>query len=136
MYSREVFESLRPGAPSVLRTEKEGLMLRFRSASTLSEVEGLTKLKDDVNILIRSLRKKIFSALAGSLRNDLEIAIVRLQPSLALLKQKLGRLTTHGVGFSGSGPALFVLAEDRKKAESLKSALNKEYRRVFVVGTF
>ncbi len=116
VYTAEVFETL---------------AVESRQAPNLK----LTKIGSDVNILIRTLKKNDVPKVGRLLSNDLERAMLRLCPNLSYLKDKMRHLNTKGVGFSGSGPAIFGLTESQKEAEVLRSALKKTYSQVFVVST-
>ena len=117
MYTRKVFEHLN---------------LRHTAAPT----NMLTKQSDNVNILIRHLRKKDLKAVSSRLCNDLEISVFQLCPKLRKLKATIRKLGAIGVSLSGSGPSIFALTDSQKQAEFLKSILKKRYSRVFVVGTY
>lgn len=109
MYSREVFR---------------GVNLR------------LTKKKDDVNILIRALRKNDLEKAGHFLLNDLETRILELAPDLGRLKTKLLDFKPQGIAFSGSGPSLYGITRSRKEAEEIQSAFQRREHEVFVVRTF
>ncbi len=97
----------------------------------------LTKKKVSVNILIHALRKNSVSLAARYLKNDLERAAFCIQPSLLKLKDKLKSLGVEGVTLSGSGSALFGLADSQNEAERLKKEIkNKLEAEVFVVKTW
>ncbi len=99
----------------------------------------LTKQNDDVNILIRSLRKNDITTIGRLLFNDLESTIVKLFPALYDLKKGLLGMNTKGVSFSGSGPAVFGLTQTEQEAEDMKAMLQKQYAQcaqVFAVRTF
>ncbi len=150
LYAKDVFENLQWS--SELERKQEGNnknITEFLPVNTLSEDsitvenplsgigvnEGLTKPNSDVNILTRSLRQKDFSTIGNLLRNDLERAIIRLCPDLQTLKKELKQLNVKGVAFSGSGPAIFGLTQDKRQADELKEMLKKVYPQVFVVRT-
>ena len=95
----------------------------------------LTNPSDDVNILIRALRKNDLSQAGHFLANDLETTIVRLYPTLSHLKNKIKEFEVPGAIFSGSGPSFFGLANSLSEAKNLKRILNRRYTRVFVVKT-
>ena len=95
----------------------------------------LTNQNMNVTILLPYLRKNNVKALGQALFNDLESAIVAIDPRLSSLKNRLFRLRPSGVCFSGSGPSIFVLAPSFSCAQQLKALLRKRYDRVFVVQT-
>lgn len=96
----------------------------------------LTKTNDDVNIFTRSLKKSDISVIGGLLRNDLEIPIIKLVPDLRKFKDYMMALKAQGVSFSGSGPAMFGLTENRERAEEMMGVLQKQFSQVFAVRTF
>ncbi len=95
----------------------------------------LTKRVDNVNILIHYLRKNCLKEAGVLLHNDLESSILRLQPQLKTLKERLQKWPVLGVCFSGSGPSLFGLTRNKQDAERIRLALSKIYKQVFVVTT-
>lgn len=95
----------------------------------------LTKIRSDVNILIRSLRKNDIFKVGQLLSNDLEPAIFDVCPSLDKLRAKMKNFNMLGAGFSGSGPSLYGLVETKKEADTLRSDLKRHYSQVFVVRT-
>lgn len=95
----------------------------------------LTKINDDVNMLIHHLRRKNLLKAGHFLVNDLETRIFRLYPNLAKLKVRLNSLNAKGVLISGSGSSIFGLTDSVQQAEMLKDVLNKYYSQIFVVRT-
>jgi len=95
----------------------------------------LTKKDDDVNILIRHLRRKDLTGVSNSLLNDLESSTFRLCPNIIRIKKSIENLSKRGAVLSGSGPAVFGLAESRQQAENMKSVLARRYSQVFIVRT-
>lgn len=96
----------------------------------------LTKIADDVNMLIRALRRHKLSLLSKCLFNDFEDSLIRTYPGLLKIKNRLRDLGGWGVSFSGKGPAIFSLMKSRKEALRLKRRLAKAGYRVFAVKTF
>ncbi len=110
--------------------------VKVYSSQAFSDVKlQLTKQNDDVNILIRALRREDRIFCGRLLRNDLETAIIRSRPRLSGLKNRMKALANEGVSFSGSGPAIFGIARSRKTAEQNAKKLSHHYKRVFVVKT-
>lgn len=149
VYSREVFGALRlrQGPFLAPATSPQSPRKGVRRAPT----NILTKAGDDVNILTpleksvkgqdfltgltRALRKGDLPRIGSLLSNDLETTIVRLHPNLSKIKNRLEILKAVGVVFSGSGPAVFGLAESSRQAHTLKAILSKKYAQVFAVCT-
>jgi 4-diphosphocytidyl-2-C-methyl-D-erythritol kinase len=96
----------------------------------------LTKKRDDVNIWLPFLGKSNLYSISAGLSNDLEPAILSLQPHLGRLKEKLIDAGAVGVCFSGSGPSVFALAESQKHALSIQAKFDKRFAQVFVVSTY
>ncbi|MBF0486219.1 MAG: 4-(cytidine 5'-diphospho)-2-C-methyl-D-erythritol kinase [Candidatus Omnitrophica bacterium] len=103
--------------------------------SWAGSVDSLTKVNDDVRILICSLRKSDVKGAGKNLMNDLEPAIITLEPRLKELKTKLLKEEVAGVAFSGSGPSIFALAFTRRAALRLKKKYAPRYAQTFVVKT-
>jgi 4-diphosphocytidyl-2-C-methyl-D-erythritol kinase len=96
---------------------------------------GLTKVSDNVNLLLRSLRKKDIGACGRYLYNDLEKPILALRPDFAAIKASMTAFGVPGVCFSGSGPSVYALMPDKKSAAALALWMARSHRQVFVVGT-
>ena len=96
----------------------------------------LTRRNDNVNILIRHLRKNDIFDLSHLIENDLESVIIRQAPQLLRLKEKLKSLDIHGGMVSGSGPAVFGLLPGKKEGMKFKSVLQKRFSQVYLVRTF
>lgn len=145
VYSREVFENFKGGDNPNLKTEGLTNQLtlsispsgeyaenRFRGLSADTNV--LTKQNPDVNILT-ALRKKELQQVNCLLFNDLEKTIISLKPPLLKAKNRLSKLLSGKVIFSGSGPAFFGLTVSRAQAMRLRQILKRRYSQVYVVRT-
>lgn len=95
----------------------------------------LTKVNDNVNILIHNLKKDNVLEVGRLLANDLETVVFRLSPRLKKLKKRLKSLNTKGVMISGSGPSVFGLTMTKREAEAIKAVLSRRFAQVFVVKT-
>ena len=95
----------------------------------------LTNKRDDVNILIHSLKEKDINKSSRFLLNDLEYSILTIAPGLDNVRKRLKSLGVKGVSFSGSGPSVFGLTNSEQEAKNLCDALKKRYEQVFVVST-
>ncbi len=124
IYSRDVYAGLKMQATGGIPKSKDK-----------EDTNLLTKPMDNVNILIRQLKKSSFSLVGKGLSNDLEKPIARIHPPLLKLKERLKSLKTQGVMISGSGPCVFALVESQQEAKRLKTALLKQFKRVFVAQT-
>ncbi len=95
----------------------------------------LTNKDPNVNILIRCLRKNNIFNIGQLLSNSLEPSILTIRPQLSYLKQKINKLNTLGVCFSGSGPSVFGVTLSEKEARTAARILRRQYAQVFVVST-
>ena len=96
----------------------------------------LTKKNDDVNILIRNLRKNNINDVYALLRNDLEAVVMRFCPQVLRLKERLKLFDSQGFMVSGSGPSVYGLMESEQQARLVAKKIAKVYSQVFVVRTF
>jgi 4-diphosphocytidyl-2-C-methyl-D-erythritol kinase len=97
---------------------------------------GLTKPVGDVNIILRSLRKRDPVGVGAGLFNDLEPPILGLKPHLGKLKARVAKQDVWGTSFSGSGPSVFAVVASREDALRLKKVFAKTYKQVFAVQTY
>ena len=97
----------------------------------------LTKKRVSVNILIHALRRSTIAPLGRLLMNDLEEAAAKVQPGILRLKNRLKEIGIEYPTLSGSGPAIFALANSKKQAQALKKSLQDKVRaKVLVVKTY
>ena len=73
--------------------------------------------------MIQAIKAGTVRDVACRLTNDLERAAVSIVPSIVEAKQALLTAGSLGVGMSGSGPTVFGIADSRKRAEQIRSAL-------------
>lgn len=78
---------------------------------------------EDVNILLKALENRDFSAICGSLFNRLESPAFSLNPDLGKIKSQLEALAPGRTLMSGSGSTMYVLCPNSKDAESLEKAI-------------
>ena len=95
----------------------------------------LTKRNDNVNILIHKLRKNNRTVLNRLLINDLEAVVIRFSPPILRLKEELKSFNTQGVMVSGSGPAVFAVAETKEDAKMIQKVFFKRFKQVFLAET-
>jgi 4-diphosphocytidyl-2-C-methyl-D-erythritol kinase len=123
----------RPELGPMTSSTFEGEMKNRRSGSTLNKswylyggVEGLTKLKYDIN-----LRKLLKSreAIARLLHNDLEKVVSARYPEIALIKEMLAEAGATGSMMTGSGPTVFGLFPGEEKVKVAFQNLKKRVKR-------
>ena len=95
----------------------------------------LTRPRDNVKILIRSLKKRDLPAIERGISNDLEDVVIGICPFLEKVKQKVRALGISRVMVSGSGPTLFGMTRTEQEARNASRELKKDFNRVFVVKT-
>ena len=69
------------------------------------------------------------------MENDLETEIIRRFSRLKDLKESLKSLGAKGVLISGSGPSVFGVVANKRKAESIRSVLSKRFSQTFIAKT-
>ncbi len=74
-------------------------------------------------------------ATSSILHNDLEEAVSAKHKEITKIKERLLSLGATGAAMSGSGPAVFGLAQDEAQAKSISERLKKDYPRTFLVKT-
>ncbi|MGE5593337.1 MAG: 4-(cytidine 5'-diphospho)-2-C-methyl-D-erythritol kinase [Betaproteobacteria bacterium] len=70
--------------------------------------------------------------IAAGLANDLGRAAANMVPEIERVKQALLGAGALGVGMSGSGPAVFGIAEDEKTARQMRRRVRETYDTTFV----
>ncbi|MFZ5925030.1 MAG: 4-(cytidine 5'-diphospho)-2-C-methyl-D-erythritol kinase [Bacillota bacterium] len=70
--------------------------------------------------------------IAAGLANDLEEVATSMVPAIAEAKRALLEAGALGAGMSGSGPAVFGVAENEKAARQIRRALREKYDTTFV----
>lgn len=76
--------------------------------------------------VLQALRAGDATALAATMRNDLQVAALHLRPELALVLERGERMGALAGIVSGSGPTLAFLAEDEESAIDLQVVLSAE----------
>ena len=74
-------------------------------------------------------------AMSSILHNDLEEPVSAKHKEIAKIKERLLSLGATGAAMSGSGPAVFGLAQDEASAGKIVDRLKKDYPRTFLVKT-
>jgi 4-diphosphocytidyl-2-C-methyl-D-erythritol kinase len=136
MYAGEVYEALKlkNGPEAFLRSIESRRNIKVCEKNSGKNLK-LTKKSDDVNILLHQLRKNNIIDVGRLMVNDLEVAVLHLEPALLKLKQKLKSLNAQGVMVSGSGPCVYGLTQDLKEAQMIRDQLLRRYRQTFAVET-
>jgi 4-diphosphocytidyl-2-C-methyl-D-erythritol kinase len=88
-----------------------------RAYAALPEV--LTGSEAKLMVLEDALREGAFDSFTGSLVNDLEVGVDRMEPRLAQIRGALRDAGAAGVGLTGSGSALFAVFGPQGLAEDL-----------------
>lgn len=79
----------------------------------------------DIDGMVESIRRGELSGVADRLSNVLETVTVPKYPVIAQIKEFLGKRGALGALMSGSGPTVFALFDDERKAQSALEELKK-----------
>lgn len=92
----------------------------------------------DIDAIIQAIEAKDLNGVANRLENVLESVTIREYPLIAEIKQHMMDNGALGALMSGSGPTVFGLFDNRKKAEQAKDIFKRENagHRVYVVDIF
>lgn len=82
--------------------------------------------------MIEAVAARALERIAAGLANDLEEAATSMVPAIAEAKRALLEAGALGAGMSGSGPAVFGVAEDEEAARRIRRALRETYDTTFV----
>ena len=77
---------------------------------------GLTKGPNDIKMMMAALRSGDVSAIGKALYNRLEETVIPRYPIVGQIRDELDGLGAVGCLMSGSGPAVFALAQNREAA--------------------
>lgn len=89
---------------------------------------NLTVHRPDVKIMVHAIRKNDLAGIKNGLHNILEPIVDKKVADISKARNFVGKMGSNAVHVTGSGPTIFVLADDRKEAEGLE----KEIKRSFV----
>lgn len=93
------------------------------------------KQKPDTDKLERALKEQDIKGVAHSLCNVMEPVTCKMHPMIGGIKEKMIRNGAMGAVMSGSGPTVFGIFDDYKKAKKSADSFYKQYKDVFLVGT-
>ncbi|MGE5573946.1 MAG: 4-(cytidine 5'-diphospho)-2-C-methyl-D-erythritol kinase [Bacteroidota bacterium] len=82
--------------------------------------------------MLAAIAARDVGRIAAGLANDLERAATGMVPEIQEAKQALLDAGATGVGMSGSGPAVFGIAEDEKAARRMRRIVRETYDTTFV----
>lgn len=88
--------------------------------------------RPDTNSVIDCLNKRDYIGITKRLYNVLEEVTSKNHKEINEIKKELLNFSPNGVLMSGSGPTVFALFNDEKKAIEAVSALRKSYRDVHI----
>lgn len=96
----------------------------------------LTKERRSIKMILSTLKSGNVGEIGNSLYNRLEEAVIPRHPLIGRIKERLLELGACGALMSGSGPSVFGLAEDEKRAEEIYGKIKKDFRKVFLLKSF
>lgn len=91
--------------------------------------------RPDTSGLINAIEAEDINYIARGMRNVLESVTVKEYPELKGIMDKLTEYGALGSRMSGSGPTVFGLFDDAKRASFAREQLSKEYQQVFMAET-
>ncbi len=86
----------------------------------------------DTEALLDYIKKQDIEGVCKNLGNVLESVTIEMYPEIEQIKAKMLELGAEGSLMSGSGPTVYGLFADKKKAEQAKKKLRKEQKLQFV----
>lgn len=104
----------------------------FDEDSSASRRKELTS-HPDINTIVFSLQKHPLREWSRRLYNGFETVVFKRVPELQKIKQKLMVLGARNACLSGSGSALYGIAESRTAAQKIKKALDRLGLKAWVV---
>jgi 4-diphosphocytidyl-2-C-methyl-D-erythritol kinase len=90
----------------------------------------LTKKPIDIKLFCQALEKQDYLSLSKFLSNDLEEVVMREYPAVREIKHKLTVTGAEVSAMSGSGPTVFGIFRDKKKAEKAAALMRPNWCRV------
>ncbi len=93
----------------------------------------LTKERRSIRMILSALKSSNTEKIGNSLYNRLEEAVIPRHPQIARIKERLLELGAKGALMSGSGPSVFGIAEDDKRAEEIYGKIKKDFEKVFLL---
>jgi 4-diphosphocytidyl-2-C-methyl-D-erythritol kinase len=90
----------------------------------------LTKKPIDIKLFCRALEKQDYLTLTKILSNDLEEVVVREYPAVREIQHKLTEMGAEVSAMSGSGPTVFGIFRNKKKAEKAATAMKPNWCRI------
>lgn len=95
-----------------------------------SNVTELTKKHNNIKLLVQVFGTGDLSSFRSMARNDLENPVIKEYPVIGDIKQRLMDLGAVFSSMSGSGPSVFGVFTDLKKAESARAQIPAHWSRV------
>ncbi len=99
-------------------------------------LRNLTKEARSIKIILSALKSGKITRIGNSLYNRLEEAVILKHPQIAKIKKRLLELGACGALMSGSGPSVFGLVEDGKRAKEIYGKIKRDFRKTFFLKSF
>ena len=99
-------------------------------------LKNLTKEARSIKIILSALKSGKITRIGNSLYNRLEEAVILKHPQIAKIKKRLLELGACGALMSGSGPSVFGLVEDGKRAKEIYGKIKRDFRKTFFLKSF
>lgn len=92
--------------------------------------------KPDHQAMLSAIENNNSHAVGSRLVNMLEPVAIKLQPAIAVIKEKLLQAGAMGVLMSGSGPTVYGLTPDLDTANTVAARYNRRDERIIVTSIF
>jgi len=127
----EKIEKLASPPPCWVILAKPNIGVSTRTIFDKVQVEKLTH--PDTEKVLQALNRKDFNKLCSHIGNSLEQITLEQHPQVDHIKKVMKRAGVPGVLMSGSGPTVYGLVENHRKAKSVFNAMRGFCEEVFFV---
>lgn len=90
----------------------------------------------DTKAMLDAINRSSACDISGSLQNIMETVTSDLYPEISEIKSKMLALGAAGAVMSGSGPTVFGIFDDIRKAKTACDEFSKSYKEVFLTKTY
>ncbi len=91
--------------------------------------------RPDTDVMIEAIENRDTKAIAQNLCNVMESVSSKMHPVIREIKSKIISYGAMGALMSGSGPTVFGIFDDEKKAKVCADSFTRQYKDVFLVNT-
>lgn len=127
----EIIEALPPPPPCWVVLAKPDIGVSTRTIFSKVKVDELTHPNNEA--LIEALHARDFNGICQHIGNSLEPITSSLHPEVNRIKQKMQQLGAPGVVMSGTGPTVYGLVQQEKKAMRIYNGMRGFCKEVYLV---